>query len=77
LFDDVNEIIINNKTVLVYPHQIKVVEKSELTATVLNSYFKGASWLIEADFNGHIVFFNHSSEIKKSAKIHIEISANL
>ena len=83
LFDDVNEITINNKTVLVYPHQIKVVENKgrqielfEEKATVLNSYFKGGSWLIEADFNGQIVFFNHSSEIKKSAKIYIEISAN-
>jgi ABC-type Fe3+/spermidine/putrescine transport system ATPase subunit len=80
LFDDVNEITINNKTVLVYPHQIKVVEKKgrqielfEEKATVLNSYFKGGSWLIEADFNGQIVFFNHSSEIKKSAKIKLQI----
>ena len=80
LFDDVNEIIINNKTVLVYPHQIKVVDKKgcqielfEEESTVLNSYFKGASWLIEADFNGQIVFFNHSSEIKKSTKIKLQI----
>ncbi len=83
LFDDVNEITINNKTVLVYPHQIKVVENKgrqidlfEEKATVLNSYFKGAYWLVEANYNEQIVFFNHSSEIKKSAKIYIEISAN-
>lgn len=79
LFDDVNEITINNKTVLVYPHQIQVVEEKgrqielfEEKATVLNSYFKGASWLIEADFNGQIVFFNHNSEIIKGEEINLQ-----
>lgn len=79
LFDDVNEIVINNKTVLLYPHQIKVTEnldKNKELSQVLNSYYKGSYWLIEADFNGQIVFFNHSSAIKKSAKIYLEISAN-
>tara|TARA_B110001454_G_scaffold215803_1_gene237891 strand:+ start:317 stop:1258 length:942 start_codon:yes stop_codon:yes gene_type:complete len=79
LFDDVNEITINNKTVLLYPHQIKVIEnidKNKEVSQVLNSYYKGSYWLIEASFNGQIVFFNHSSEIKKSAKIYLEISAN-
>ena len=79
LFDDVNEITINNKTFLLYPHQIKVVKNSQKKSKhsqVLNSYFKGSYWLIEANFNGQIVFFNHSSAIKKSAEIYLEISAN-
>jgi len=79
LFDDVNEITINNKTVLLYPHQIKVVENSRKNtelSQVLNSYFKGSYWLVEANFNGQIVFFNHLSEIKKSSKIYLKISAN-
>ena len=79
LFDDVNEITINNKTFLLYPHQIKVVknyEKNSEHSQVLNSYFKGSYWLIEANFNGQIVFFNHSSAIKKSTKIYLEIRAN-
>ena len=41
LFDDVNEFTIDGKTHLLYPHQIKVVEKSDKKAIVLNSYFKG------------------------------------
>jgi ABC-type Fe3+/spermidine/putrescine transport system ATPase subunit len=65
LFDDVNEIAINNKTLLLYPHQIKIVENSDLKATVLNTYFKGFFWLIEANFNEHKVFINSSHEIKK------------
>ncbi|WP_405610247.1 ABC transporter ATP-binding protein [Polaribacter sp. Asnod1-A03] len=71
LFDDVNEIIINNKTVLFYPHQIKVVEKSETKATVLNTYFKGSYWLIEAGFNEQKVFFNHSSNLVEGSIINL------
>ncbi|WP_299058979.1 ABC transporter ATP-binding protein [uncultured Polaribacter sp.] len=75
LFDDVNEIIINDKKVLLYPHQIQVVEKSDTDAElieVLNAYFKGSYWLIEADFNGQKVYFNHATEIKKRKVIQLE-----
>ncbi|WP_299049548.1 ABC transporter ATP-binding protein [uncultured Polaribacter sp.] len=68
LFDDVNEIVINSKTVLCYPHQVKVVENSKMQVKVTNSYFKGSYWLIEADFDGQVVFFNHDSEIQKNTK---------
>ena len=71
LFDDVNEIIIDNKVVLLYPHQIKVVKNSKEEATVLNAYFKGSYWLIEAEFKKQIVFFNHDAEFKKNKVIHI------
>ena len=63
LFDDVNEITINGKTILCYPHQLKVVENSELKATVLNSYYKGSYWLIETQLNNQKVFFNYFSSI--------------
>ncbi len=69
LFDDVNEITMNGKTVLLYPHQIKIVETSDLKATVKNTYFKGSYWLIEADIDGQIVFFNHFSDIKKGEEV--------
>ncbi|QNM84845.1 ABC transporter ATP-binding protein [Polaribacter pectinis] len=75
LFDDVNEITINEKTVLLYPHQIKIVEKSENFATITNSYFKGSYWLLEAEFNQQIIYFNHFSNIQKNTKINLEISA--
>ena len=74
LFDDVNELTFNNETFLRYPDQLKVVEKSDILATVLNSYFKGSFWLIEAAFNNQKVFVNHSKEITKKTKIYIEVS---
>jgi hypothetical protein len=81
LFDDVNELIIDGKTHLLYPHQLKVVEESanntELTkvkATVLNAYFKGSYWLIEAQLNQQKIYFRHFKDLKKSANIFLEIS---
>lgn len=72
LFDDVNEINIDNKIVFLYPHQIKLVEKSENKATVLNSYFKGSYWLIEAELRNKIVFFNHFSDLENNVKIDLQ-----
>ena len=76
LFDDVNEITLNGKKVLLYPHQLKVVEKSELytelaevKAKVLNSYFKGYYWLIEAEIDNQKVFFNHVIDIEIGVNI--------
>ncbi len=73
LFDDVNKIIIDEKKHLLYPHQIKIVEKSDISATVLNSYFKGAYWLIEAEVEKQIVFLNHFEELEKGKKINLKI----
>lgn len=64
LFDDVNEVTLNEKQVLLYPHQIQVVENSNNKAIVKNAYFKGYYWLIEAYYNNQLIFFNHHSAIK-------------
>lgn len=85
LFNDVNEIKIDEKSVLLYPHQIKIIENSNtetsstqiFKAIVTNSYFKGSYWLLEAEFNEQKIYFNHTSEIEKSAKIYLEISTFL
>ena len=73
LFDDVNEITINNKTILLYPHQLKVVAQSTLKATIVNSYFKGPYWLIEAEFENQKVFFNHFEALEKNEIIFLSL----
>jgi len=73
LFDDVNEIIINNKIILRYPHQIHMVEKSVLKATVLSSYFKGHYWLIKAEYESQIVFFNHPFDLTVGQQINLKL----
>ena len=73
LFDDVNEIIIDEKNYLLYPHQLKIVEKSAISSIVLNSYFKGAYWLIEAEVENQIVFLNHFEELENGKEINLKI----
>lgn len=73
LFDDVSEIKLKDKTILLYPHQIKLVENANIKAIVICSYFKGFYWLIEADFENQKVFFNHFCSIDKNKKISLKI----
>lgn len=72
LFDDVNEIEVNGQKVLVYPHQIKLVNDSEHQASVVKSYFKGFYWLIEAAYNSQTIFFQHPSKITSGNLIDID-----
>ncbi len=74
LFDDVNEFTINNETFLLYPDQLIITNQSAIMATVVNSYFKGSYWLIEATFDNQKVFVIHFEEIKKHTEIHLKIS---
>lgn len=81
LFNDVNEVkekeihldSSSEKTVLLYPNQIKKVEKSGLKVTVISSYFKGSYYLIEAQLNEKSIFFEHEASINKGEEICIEI----
>ena len=74
LFDDVNEIEINGITQLLYPHQISIVEESENIATVLQNYYKGSYWLIEAVFNGQKTYIKHSAKIEVNKTISLSIN---
>lgn len=71
LFDDVNELTIDGKTQLLYPHQLKIVEKSDYKGVVSNSYFKGFYWLVEIDYNKQKLFVAHSSNIEKGQTIYL------
>ncbi|MAX70886.1 MAG: ABC transporter ATP-binding protein [Flavobacteriaceae bacterium] len=64
--------IINEQ--IVYAHQLKVVENSDIEATVIYSYFKGNHYLIEADLNGKKLFFEHEKSIEKDLKVYLSTS---
>jgi ABC-type Fe3+/spermidine/putrescine transport system ATPase subunit len=74
LFDDVNEFTFNNETFLLYPDQLIITNQSAIIATVVNSYFKGSYWLIEATFDNQKVFVIHFEEIKTHTEIYLKIS---
>ncbi len=72
LFDDVNEILVDNKTILMYPHQIKIVENSVHNATVLKTFFKGFFWLIQVSYKNQNVFVSHLSDIDQGTEVTID-----
>jgi len=75
LFDDINEIEIKGTKHLLYPHQIHIVEKSENKASVLQSYYKGYFWLIEAVFKNQKVYIKHPTKIEAGKKISLFINS--
>jgi len=54
---------------IIYAHQLKMVEHSNLKAIVKQSYYNGNYYLIEANLNGTSIFFEHDSQIKKEETI--------
>lgn len=73
LFGDVNEIKIDGKVTFVYPHQLKVVEESSLKVEVLNSYFRGSHYLIEANHDKETLFFESETDFPKSVQLFLVI----
>lgn len=73
LFGDVNEISIDGKLQYIYPHQIELVESSNLKVEVLNSFFRGSHYLIEGKLDNEILFFEHNSEIPKTTPVYLKI----
>ncbi len=63
LFGDVNQIQTDGKIMLLFPHQLKVVDSSDLKVTVKNNFFKGSHYLVESDFDNQVVFFESEKEI--------------
>jgi iron(III) transport system ATP-binding protein len=68
-FEDFN--IINDA--IIYAHQLKVVEHSELKVTVRQSYFKGNNHLIEADLKDQKIFFYNNDYIPKEKEVYLKL----
>lgn len=64
--------IINNQ--IVYANRLKVVQNSNLKATVINSYFKGNYYLIEAELNDEIIFFENFQKLNIESELYLEIT---
>lgn len=75
-FDDVNEITVNDKKLLLFPHQIKIVTNTKLRATVQKSYFKGFYWLVEMTYNERVIFVHHDQKIEAGKIVSLAITLN-
>lgn len=81
-FDEINKIPVSeidandksNKSVLLYPNQIKLTEKDGIKAMVIDSYFKGNHYLVEAIFEKTTLFFEHHAVLKMGDKIFLSLN---
>lgn len=72
LFGDVNEVQLDGKMQLIYPHELKVVAQSELKVKVITSYFRGNQYLIEAEeHNGTALFFESPIDYPSTTKVYL------
>lgn len=69
LFGDVNEIILDRKMQLVYPHQLQVAENASLRVTIQQSYYKGSHYLHECNYQNGILYFEDQNEYVKGTEI--------
>ena len=76
LFGEVNELELDGKIHLVYPHQLKVDAKGPLKGVVKQSYFKGSHYLIAIALGSQTVFFEHHSTLDEGASIAVKVSIN-
>ena len=82
LFGEVNElkkshftdIEDKDETLLLYPHQLKVVEEGKMKAIVKQCYFKGSHYLVKAAFERQPIFFEHNSELELNQEVCLEIA---
>lgn len=77
LFGDVNELKLSqltdiegpDETLLLFPHQLKMVDSGKLKVKVIQSFFKGNHYLIQAEANSAIIFFEHNCELKSNSEV--------
>jgi len=77
LFGEVNEIKINSNSYFIYPHQLEVNSIFDFEVCVKNFYFRASHFLIEAVYNGNLIFFEHASLIKKDTILGLRIKKDL
>ena len=83
-FDEFNEFKISeisNSTkfgvLIIYPHEISIVEKSNLKATVRQSFFRGDHYLIQVNYNDRNIYIKHPKEIVTGLGVSLHIDEEL
>ncbi len=82
LFGEVNELKQSHfvdlegtdEMLLLYPHQLKVVEEGKLKVVVKQSYFKGSHYLVKAAFERKAIFFEHDSELELNQEVTLSLA---
>lgn len=83
LFGEVNELPIHllnptedhQKTMLVYAHQLKVVDASDFKVVVKHSFFRGNHYLIQSDYLNQVVFFESKIDISIDSTVFLALNS--
>lgn len=73
LFGEINEIEIDGKVQLIYSHQLKISNKSEIKVVVKQNFYRGNYYLIEAVFENKTLFFDSNVEILINSEIFLSV----
>jgi len=80
LFDDVNVISSailgfegDERTVYLFPYQLKVVSHSKLKVNVVQSYYKGNGFLIESTFLNEKIYFESPLPFHTNSEVYLAI----
>jgi ABC-type Fe3+/spermidine/putrescine transport system ATPase subunit len=83
LFGEVNELKLSHlvaveegddERILLYPHQLKVVDNGLMGVIVKQSYFKGSHYLIKAVFDRKAIFFENDTELEVNQMVTLMIA---
>jgi ABC-type Fe3+/spermidine/putrescine transport system ATPase subunit len=83
LFGEVNELKLSqlidlendeDAALLLYPHQLKVVDNAIMKVVVKQCYFKGSHYLVKAAFERRAIFFEHDSELEFNQEVYLMLS---
>jgi ABC-type Fe3+/spermidine/putrescine transport system ATPase subunit len=83
LFGEVNELKLSHlvaveegddEIILLYPHQLKVVDNGLMEVIVKQSYFKGSHYLIKAVFDRKAIFFENDTELEVNQMVTLMIA---
>ena len=58
---------------IIYAHQLKIVEKSDLKVSVHHNYFKGYYYLIEGHTEDDIIYFENRTALEINSEAFLEI----
>ncbi|MFV8360296.1 ABC transporter ATP-binding protein [Flavobacterium sp. LS1P3] len=83
LFGEVNELKLSqlidleddeDANLLLYPHQLIVVDNAIMKAVVKHCYFKGSHYLVKAAFERRAIFFEHDSELELNQEVYLMLA---
>ena len=77
LFGEVNELELDGKLHLVYPHQLKLDPNGTVKGIVQQSYFKGSHYLIAFTSGSQTVFFENETILEVGTAIAVNVSIKL